>query len=182
MASFQLFLLTLVTASPPLFASPSPPLSVNVLFKAYSSERWNNNLIKNETLSQCYSAATAILVDFDHFWPGGLTLQSCPPRKKILSDLVYIPWRGLYWHCNIFFSSKCNKWNTLTVVTTSIYDENHVCMISLLRIFPSQAIGSESGLEWRANVCGRLSKSQPLFSQTPSTHFSQLMPKMGSVL
>ena len=101
MASFQLFLLTLVTALPPLFASPSPPLSVNVLFKAYSSERWNDNLIKNETLSQCYSAATAILVDFDHFWPGGLTLQSCP-RKKILSDLVYIPWRGLYWHCNIF--------------------------------------------------------------------------------
>ena len=24
-----------------------------------------------------------------------------------------MPWRGLYWHCNFFFLTKCHIWNTL---------------------------------------------------------------------
>ena len=37
------------------------------------SIRWIN-LIRIDTLRHCFSTAAAISVNFDHFWPGGLTL------------------------------------------------------------------------------------------------------------
>ena len=67
-------------------------------------------------LRHCYSAAAAsILVDFDHFWPSGLTFYTCP-RKKILLDMVYICPGGNCTGIAIFFLTKCHIWNTLMYI------------------------------------------------------------------